>query len=254
MFSVTLDLVIRGIGMLSWSFLLSWPREVRAGGGIFPELVNTATMVGTALLVSVPLGLASAVLRVEYGKDTWFFREFDRFTQTFLSMPSVVIGLVVFQVFINSWGWPMSWATGTVALILLNWPFVVTHMREVLWLAPDSLREGSLALGATRLQTLVRVILPTSLPAMVDNLGLAMARLTGESAALVFTAGVNVSHHFSVLGPSETLAIHLWYLRTEGIMPDAAAQAAGTGLVLLGVVFLILLISRRVASWLRHRW
>lgn len=247
------DLVVSGLPVLSWRFVLNAPRELEVNGGVGPEILNTLTMVFLALAFTLPLALAAAILRVEYGESRGWRREFDRVTRTFLSVPSVVMGLVVYRLLVAGLGWPLSVITGTVALALFNWPFMVVVAQDALQGVPDAIREGSLALGATRFQTLVRAVMPAAMPTLVDGAGMALARLMGESAALVFTAGVNVSAHWGLLAPGETLAVHVWYIRTEGIMADAPQQAAATGVVLLALVFFALWSSQRVAGWLRQR-
>ncbi|MDA8193610.1 MAG: ABC transporter permease subunit [Thermaerobacter sp.] len=242
-----------GWPLLSWRFLLGLPRELEAGGGVAPEILNTFSMVMMAMAVIAPLGLAVAVQRVEYGRDVWWTRELDRWSRVFLSVPGIVVGLVAYRVLVAELGWPVSILTGTVALAVLNWPFVAVSAGDALAGVPESLREGSLALGTTRWQTWLFAVLPEALPSLVNGLGLAAARMIGESAALIFTAGVNVSPHWGLAAPGETLAVHLWYIRTEGLMPDATGQAAATGIVLLGLVIALLWASQRLALWLERR-
>lgn len=244
-------LLWQGLPEISWHFLWSPPAETGIFGGIGPELLNTMTMVGAASLITVPLGLAGAVLRVEYGARPGFILLFDRIRYTFLSIPTIVIGLLVYQWVIVGLGWSLSIGTGVVALTAMNWPFVVDMSVSALEGVPDTFREASLALGGTRYLTLLRVVLPTALPALVSGLGMAMARLMGESAALIFTAGINVSKHWAWSAPGETLAVHLWYLRTESVAPHADAKAAATGVVLLTLVVLVLYVSQKLARWLK---
>ncbi len=246
------DLVWQSLGVLSWHFLWSPPSEM-GRGGIGPEVRNTLVMVGAASLISLPLGLAGAVFRVEYSGAPLFVKVFDRVRFTFLSLPTIVVGLLVYQWVIVGLGWPLSIRSGIVALVVMNWPFVVNVGIEALEGVPDTCREGSLALGATRSQTLRRIVFPTALPALVAGLGAATARLLGESAALIFTAGMNVAVHWSWGMPGETLAVHLWYLRTESLAPYANAEAAGTGVVLLAVVALVLYLTQKIAHWLKPR-
>lgn len=246
------DLVWQSLGVLSWHFLWNPPSET-APGGIGPELLNTLVMVGMASLISVPLGLAGAIFRVEYGGSPGFLKVFDRVRYTFLSLPTIVIGLLVYQWVVVGLGWPLSIRSGIVALVVMNWPFVVNIGIEALGGVPDADRETSMALGATRAQTLWRIVFPSALPALVAGLGVSTARLLGESAALIFTAGINVAVHWSWSTPGETLAVHLWYLRTESLAPHANAEAAGTGVVLLGLVALVLYLTQKIAHWLKPR-
>lgn len=244
------DLIWQSLGLWSWHFLWSPPSEM-GGGGIGPELLNTLIMVGMASVISVPLGLAGAVFRVEYGGSHRFIKVLDRVRFTWMSLPTIVIGLLVYQWVVVGLGWPLSIRSGIVALVVMNWPFVVNIGVEALAGVPDASREGSLALGATRSQTLRRIVFPTALPALVAGLGVCTARLLGESAVLIFTAGLNVGVHWSWSMPGETLAVHLWYLRTESLAPRANSEAAATGVVLLVLVGLVLYLTQKIAHWLK---
>ncbi len=246
------DLVWQSLGVLSWHFLWSPPSEM-GHGGIGPELLNTLVMVGIAALISLPLGLAGAIFRVEYRGAPGFLKVFDRVRFTFLSLPTIVIGLLVYQWVVVELGWPLSIRSGIVALVVMNWPFVVNIGIEALSGVPDTSREASMALGATSSQTLMRIVFPSALPALIAGLGVSTARLLGESAALIFTAGINVAVHWSWSMPGETLAVHLWYLRTESLAPHANAEAAATGVVLLGLVALVLYLTQKIAHWLKPR-
>lgn len=240
------DLLAQGIPFFNAAFLVGPPSEVTAGGGIGPELVNTVLMVVIAEAISLPLGMAAAIWRVEYMTHPAIRRLFDLVTVGFQSLPTIVVALVVFDWVVFALHWPLSVGTGVIALSVLNWPLVVVFAREALEGVSDTLREGSLALGATRFQTLTRMILPAGRGALIDGLGLSVARMTGEAAALIYTAGVNVSVHWGWFQPGEGLAVHLWYVRTEGQMPDRAGVAAATGLVLL----LLVLIAVVGSKWL----
>jgi phosphate transport system permease protein len=234
-------LVLTGWSALSWHFLTALPRHGEAGGGVGPVLVNTVYMVGAALCLSVPVGLGAAVLRVEYVAGSWG-RRLEAVANLLASLPSVVVGLGLFSLLVATWHWPFSRLTGIVALTVLNIPWVAASAIAMLRDVPDRLREASLALGATRLQTLTRVILPAILPGLVSGLGVGGARLLGESAALLYTGGVNAAYSagWNPWAPGATLAVHLFYVRTEGLMPDANRVAAATGIVLLALLALLL--------------
>lgn len=245
------DLVWQGLPEISLGFLWRTPSELSSFGGIGPELLNTLVMVGAASAITIPLGLAAAILRVEYGARPGFLVVFDRMRYTLLSLPTIVVGLMVYEWFIVGLRWPLSVGAGVIALTVVNWPFVVDVSVAALKGVPDSFREASLALGGTKYLTLLRVVLPSALSALVSGLGMAIARLMGESAVLIFTAGINVSRHWGWSAPGETLAVHLWYLRTESVAPHADAQAAATGVVLLLLVGLVLYLTQKLAHWLK---
>lgn len=240
---ILLSLLREGLPSLTWHFLVNGP-HMRAGG-IGPEILNTGLMVGITLAVTAPLGLIVAVFQREYGRRST--QEIDRLRATLLSAPTIVAALVVYRVAVGWWHWPVSILTGCLALSVINWPFMVTVANQALGSVPDSYREASWALGATRFETVMRVVLPASLKAFIDGVGLAAARLAGESAALIVTAGVNISQHWSLWGPGETLAVHIWYIRTEGIGVSRDAEAAATGVTLMVFISVVLWISGRLA-------
>lgn len=231
--SIVVDLVTVGIRYLGGTaFRMRW---------LGMPLLNTLYMVGVAECITIPLAMAAAIARVEYhhvAPRAWLV--FDRLTRTFLSIPSIVLGLLVFQFVIGQLGWPISRASGIIALVLFNWPFLIIVFQAALGIPPENLREASFALGATAVQTLGRVVLPMAWSDLIMGLGMSIARLMGESAALIFTAGLNASRQASLFAPGETLAVHLWYIRTEVATVHVDGQAAATGVVLLGAVLVVL--------------
>ncbi len=247
--SVVVPMAVQAGSVLNLNFIFGPPSEL-GGGGVAPEIVNTVVMVAATELITFPLAVMAAVYRVEFAQPSWWTGMMDRFSETMLSVPSMVIGLVVVDILIGRWHWPVSVMTGTVALALMNWPFTLVMVTQALRDIPQSYREGSWALGGTRWQTAWRMVLPQSLSVMIELAGLATARLMGETAVLLYTAGMNVGPHFRITGPGETLAVHLWAVRTEGVMPQATAESAATGVVLLGLVVFVLWGSRLAAQWL----
>lgn len=247
--AVLAELVAQGVPHLNWHFLTAAPSEFQPRGGIGPELVNTVVMVLAAEALSWPLAWAAAIWRVEYAPRPTLVRVYDLLLMAFQSLPGIALALVLFSVLVIDWGWPLSVATGTVALAVLNWPVAAVLCQEAMARVPEAWREGSWALGATRFQTLTRIVIPAALPDLAAGLGLSLARLSGETAVLIFTAGVNVGPQWGWFEPGETLAVHLWYVRTEGLMPDRGAVAAATGTVLLALVALGVLGGR----WLARR-
>jgi phosphate transport system permease protein len=244
-----------GVPALSWHLLTAAPRHQGAGGGLLPVIWNTLYMTAAALLLSVPVGLGAAILRVEYLGSHSAGARLEEVAELLSSLPSVVIGLGLFSLLIAEWHWPFSRLSGTMALVAINLPWVAASAMGLLKQVPDSFREASLALGATRLRTLTRLLLPSLLPGLVAGLGVGGARLLGESAALLFTAGTNASlgAGLNPMAPGATLAVHLFYVRTEGLMPDANQLAAATGVVLLILLVLMLTLGHGLASALARR-
>ncbi len=248
--SVIIPLIVQGAPWLNLAFVFRRPQEL-GSGGVGPEIVNTVVMVGITQFISLPLALLNAIYRVEYDHGSQFARWFDPGLQILLSLPTMIIGLIVVDVAIAHWHWPVSVGSGIVALSIINWPFSIALMVQVLRQIPDSWREASWALGASRWQTIIRLILPVAGADIIEQTGVAVARLMGETAALIYTAGLNVGKKFSLTAPGETLAVHLWYVRTEGLTAHADQEAAATGLVLLILVLMVLWGSQKMAQWMK---
>ncbi len=237
------SLLKSGLPILTWHFLTS-----SGPGGIGPEILNTAVLCAIALVVTVPLGLMVAVYQGEYlRRRSRRVRELDHLRATLMSAPTIVVALVIYRVAVGWWHWPVSLMTGALALAVINWPFMVAVSRSALASVPDSYREASLALGASRFETVIKVVIPAALGNLIEGIGMSLARLAGESAALIVTAGVNVSQHWSLWGPGETLAVHIWYIRTEGLVSGRDAEAAATGLTLMIGISVVLWLASRAA-------
>lgn len=235
--AIVASLIQEGLPVISWRFLTGWSTSESIG----PELLNTVVMVGMTLIVTIPLGLMTAIYQEEYRQNPAKKRvvTVSRVRSTLLSAPTIVVALVVYRIAVGWWHWPVSVLTGVLTLSVINWPFLATISLQALQGVPDSYREASLALGASRFQTTRGVVLPAALGFLVEGWGLAFARLAGESAALIVTAGVNVSRHWSLFGPGETLAVHIWYIRTEGVSFNRGAEAAATGVVLMALIAVV---------------
>jgi phosphate transport system permease protein len=252
--TLLVELVRDGAGLLSWHFLTAGSETLATGGGVGPELFNTVYVVGVAMVLSLPVGLAIAVLRREYWGGTPQGQLLEALTDFAAGMPSVVVGFLVFVLLVASLGWPFSRGAGVVALFIVNLPWVASAGMVFLHAVPESLREASVALGASRWETVRRVVLPTAAPGLAGALTVAAARLAGESAALLFTTGINASGaSWSWWAPGATLAVHLFSVRTEGLMPDAVAVSAATGLTLLALVLAVLMLGGAAARWFQHR-
>lgn len=246
--ALMVGLVRQGFPDLTWQFLTSAPHGPGHMAGIGSEIINTLVMVSISLLVTAPLGMAIAIFLREY---RLFYPKtvlrVNRLRATLLGLPTIVVALVVYRIAVGWWHWPISILTGTLTLCVINWPFMVSVSLEALQSVPDTYREASWALGAGKIETVRRVVVPAGLAVLIDGWGLAAARLAGESAALIMTAGVNVAQRWSFWGPGETLAVHIWYVRTEGSFAQRDVESAATGVTLLVLITIILWLSTRLA-------
>ncbi|CAB1129725.1 Phosphate transport system permease protein PstA (TC 3.A.1.7.1) [Candidatus Hydrogenisulfobacillus filiaventi] len=221
----------------------------------WPYLANTVIMTCGAGAVSAGLGVGVGALRVEYLIDPQARRALDLLITLLTSLPTVILGLVAFDLLIAQAGWPFSTGAGAVTLAALNLPWMAAGAREAFLGVPDSLRAGSLALGATRFQTFVRVVLPAALPALTGAVGMGVARLLGEVAALIYTAGLVAPARPGLdwRQPGGSLAVEVWHLRTEGVSPAAPREAAMLASLLLLLVAAVLWGFARLARGTARR-
>ncbi len=229
----------QGLPVLSLDFLFSPSEEFAAGGGVGPQLFNTFYILFLSLVFSLPIGVGAGVYLAEYARPSRLTNFIRLSTESLATVPSIVIGLFGLIIFVNIMGWGFTLLGGAAAMALLNLPVLVRVTDETFRAVPQTYREASLALGATRWQTIRRAVLPPAISGLVTGVTLVSGRAIGEAAVLIYTAGVSVSRKFPDFNPfvaGETLSVHLWYVRAEGLRPDAGEIAAGTAALLILVV------------------
>jgi phosphate transport system permease protein len=241
-----------GGSALSWHFLTGNPEETTAGGGIGPEIFNSFYILLLTLVFTVPIAVSAGVYLQEYASPG-LFRNLVQFSaESLATVPSIVMGLFGLLVFVYYFHWGFTALGGALTLTLLNLPALMRVTQEALASVPDALREASMGLGATRWQTVYRTVLPSAIGRMTTGIVLIAGRIFGETAALIFTAGLSVSannpYDVQPMRPAETLAIHLWYTHSESIVPDVARIGNGSALVLLIMVLLFNIVARLVGS------
>ena len=213
--------------------LFSW-RYTSENCSVIPALVNTIVMTLLALLIACPLGIGSAIYLVEYArKGNRFVKVVRMTTETLTGIPSIIYGLFGMLLFVGflHWGYSLLAGAATVAIMIL--PTIMRTTEEALLSIPDSFREGSLGLGAGKLRTVFKIILPSAVPGILSGIILATGRVVGETAALIFTAGTVAQIPQNLLGSGRTLAIHMYVLSSEGLH---TGQAFATAVVLLIMV------------------
>lgn len=247
----------RGLPVIDWRFLTTRPTSMTEGGGVGPELFNTFYITGLSLLFSLPVGLGAGIYMAEYAKPGRFSDLIRLSVEALASVPSIVLGLFGMILFVNAFGWGFTILGGALTLALLNLPVLVRVTEESIRAIPQSYREGSLALGATHWQTIAKAVIPSALPGILTGITLVAGRAIGETAVLIYTAGVTVSRHFpnfDLMSAGETLAVRIWYVKSEGLVPDADRIANGTGALLLLVVLAFnLLLATPLYFWQRKR-
>lgn len=256
---ILLDIIIHGLPALSWEFITGAPRRSGAEGGIFPAIVGTLYLVIGAVLVALPLGMASAIYLTEYAGQGRFTRTVRLAIVTLAGVPSIVYGLFGLGLFVLFFGFGASILAGSLTLAFMILPTIIVSSEEALRAVPLSLREGSLALGATRWQTIYRNVLPYAFPGMITGSILGVGRAAGETAPILLTVAAFYLPRLpsSVFDQVMALPYHIYILATQH--PDAATvlpKAYGTALVLLIIVLGLNLaaIMLRIKFRRKYRW
>jgi phosphate transport system permease protein len=249
-------MLIKGLPVLSWKFITGMPSDIYAGGGVGPQAFNSFYMLFLSLAFSVPVALGAGIYLAEYaGSGRW--TDLIRLsTESLATVPSIVLGLFGMIVFVNMLGFGISIIGGALTLTLLNLPVLVRVTEEALRTVPPYYREASLALGATKWQTIRRVVLPNALPGIITGITLTAGRALGETAILIFTAGTTVSRHLGDIDPlaaGETLAVHMWYVMAIGLVPDRLDVANGIGALLIITILVLNLILTIPAKILQRK-
>ena len=212
---------------------------------VVPALINTIVMTILSLLIAVPFGIFSAIFLVEYsGKGNKFVEVIRLTTETLSGIPSIVYGLFGMLFFVNTLDWGFSILAGAFTLSIMILPLIMRTTEEALKSVPDSYREGSFGLGAGKLRTVFRIVLPSAVPGILAGVILAIGRIVGETAALIYTAGSVAQIPKSVMGSGRTLAVHMYHLSSEGLYMD---QAYATAVILLVLVVGINTLSGMIA-------
>lgn len=239
-------IVYNGIGVISWEFLTTSPTEGMTSGGIFPAIVGTLCLVIGSMIFAFPLGVMSAIYTNEYAGTGWIISFIRIMTNNLSSIPSIVFGLFGMALFVNTLGFGDSILAGSLTLGLLALPLVIRTTEEALKAVPDTYRTGSLALGASKLQTIRKVVLPFAFPNIITGLILSIGRVSGETAPILFT----VAAYFLPKLPSSifdqvmALPYHLYVIATSGTDIEASLPFAyGTALVLISIVLFMNLLA-----------
>ena len=204
---------------------------------MMPAIINTFTMVFMTLIIAVPVGVFSAVYLVEYAKrGNRLVKAVRLTTETLQGIPSIVFGLFGYLFFNITFGWCYSMLAGAITLAMMVLPLIMRTTEEALIAVPDSYREGSFGLGAGRLRTVFRVVLPSAIPGILSGVILAIGRIVGETAALIYTSGTVAGIPKTIMSSGRTLSVHMYTLLSEGLYTN---EAYATAVVLLVLVLLI---------------
>ena len=249
LFSLVFYILIKGIPNLKPS-LFEW-KYTSKNASMMPAIINTITMVLMTLLIAVPFGIGSAIYLTEYAKRGNKVVPVIRMTtETLSGIPSIVYGLFGYMAFVHWLDWGYSLMAGIITLAIMILPLITRTTEEALLAVPDSYREGSYGLGAGRLRTIFRVVLPSAMPGILSGVILGVGRIVGETAALIYTAGSVTGVPTSLMSSGRTLAVHMYALLSEGLYTD---EAYATAVVLLVLVFIINRLSAYVANKIQNR-
>ncbi|MFM2135240.1 MAG: hypothetical protein RL021_640 [Bacteroidota bacterium] len=249
-------IVSRGWKMLSWEFLTAMPEEGMTKGGIYPAIIGTFCLVGGSMLFAFPIGVLAGIYMNEYMKDGVLKRFIKLMTSNLAGIPSIVFGLFGMAVFVKGLDFGDSILAGSLTLGLLALPVVIRVTEEALLAVDNTFRHGSLALGATRLQTIRKVVLPIAAPNIVTGLILSIGRVSGETAPILFTVAAYFLPQLptSVFDQVMALPYHLYVISTSGTDITASRDMAyGTALVLVLIVLVLNLLANLLRRFFSKR-
>lgn len=240
--------ITRGIPYINWEFLTTAYRPGLGSNGIRDIIVGTLAMVGLTLVIAVPIGVLAAIYMGEYAKKGKVLTTIRFCVESLAGIPSILYGLFGYTFFAIQLAFGFSLLSSALTLAIMVLPVIIRSTEEALFTVPDSYREGSLALGASKLTTLFRVILPSAIPGILSAIILSMGRVMGETAAVYYTAGTMARVPSSVFSSTRSLAVHLYLLVKEGLESgDAFATATILIVIVVGLNALANFIAKRLS-------
>ncbi len=245
-------IIIKGGNVISWDFLTKAPEEGMTKGGIYPAIIGTFYLIVGSSIISFPIGIMSGIYMNEYAANSKLVRFIRIMTNNLSGVPSVVFGLFGMSLFVNALGWGDSIIAGSFTLALMSLPLIIRTTEEALKSIDDSFRHGSLALGATKLQTIRRVVLPMAFPNIITGLILSIGRVSGETAPILFTVAAYFLPQLpgSIFDQCMALPYHLYVISTSGTDIEASrGMAYGTALVLIAIVLVVNLLANALRNY-----
>lgn len=250
-------ILFNGVPDISWHFLTTAAQSFSSGGGIRDQLFNSLYLLVLTIIVSLPIALGAGIYLSEYASDNWFTDLIRTSVEVLSSLPSVVVGLFGYLLFVIKLNLGFSILSGAIALTFFNLPLLTRNIEESLRSVPNLQKEAGISLGLSNWKATTKIILPAALPGILTGLILSAGRIFGEAAALIYTAGQsaptvdysnwNVFSSTSFLNPmrpAETLAVHIWKVNTESVTPDAHLISSASSAVLIIVILIFNLGAR----------
>jgi len=254
-------ILFNGVPDISWKFLTSAAQSFSAGGGIRDQLFNSLYLLLLTIIVSLPIGLGAGIYLAEYSTDNWFTDLIRTSVEVLSSLPSVVVGLFGYLVFVIKLNLGFSILSGAIALTFFNLPLLTRNIEESLRSVPNLQREAGMSLGLSHWKTTTKIVLPAALPGILTGLILSAGRIFGEAAALIYTAGqsaptvdytnwniFSATSFLNPMRPAETLAVHIWKVNTESVTPDAKLISSASSAVLIIVILIFNLGARYLGN------
>ena len=243
-------ILAKGIPNLTSPGLFAW-EYTSDNVSLVPAAINTLMLVALALVMSIPFGIGSAIYLTEYAKKGNKFVSIIRVTtETLSGIPSIIYGLFGMLFFVTALKWQYSILAGAATVAIMVLPTIMRTTEEALLAVPDSFREASLALGAGKIRTIFKIVLPSAMPGILSGVILAIGRMVGETAALLYTSGAVASVAKGVMSPGRTLAIHMYTISSEAFHTN---QTFATAVVLLVIVFKLNALASFVAKKLTKK-
>ncbi|TYB32193.1 MAG: phosphate ABC transporter permease PstA [Candidatus Mcinerneyibacterium aminivorans] len=249
----------RGGSVISLSFLTEVPKKGMTEGGIYPAIIGTLALTLTSILIAFPIGLFAAIYLVEYAGKNWFVRSIRVAIGTLSAVPSIIFGLFGLTVFVVFFDLGVSILSGALTLAVMVLPYIIKTSEEALKAVPQSFREASIALGANKSRTILKVVLPTAFQSIITGIVVSIGRVAGETAPILFTAATFYTRELPSSFMDEVMALpyHIYALMTEGTNPvKQEPMAYGTAVVLLALVLIVSLVAiiwryniRRKKKW-----
>ncbi len=242
--------------MISFSFLTEPPKEGMTKGGIFPAIIGTLYLTILSVLFAFPIGVLSAIYLIEYAKESILVTIIRTAIGTLAGVPSIIFGLFGLAIFVITFGFGVSILSGSLTLGIMILPVIIKASEEAIKAVPKSFREASYALGATKRQTILKVIIPTAMPGIMTGAIMSIGRAAGETAPILFTAATFYTRRLpkSIFDEVMALPYHIYALMTEGTSPEYQVPIAyGTAVVLLGLVLIISSVSIIIRYRMRRK-
>ena len=251
---VILFILIKGLPVISWTFLTTIPKSMGREGGISSTIIGTLLVTLIAFLIAMPFGIGTAFYLAEYTKESAVTRIIRFSAESLAGIPSIVFGLFGFIFFVINLGLGWSILSGGLTLAVMILPTIIRTSEEAIRSVPNIYREVSFSLGATKWQTITRVVFPASLPGIANGIILSVGRCVAETAAVILTAGSALRMPSSLFSPTRSMAVHFYILAREGISME---NAYGTAALLIILIFIInfganMMINRYVAKTVKR--